>query len=211
MMNKELKKRILSSFILLPLSIFFIIEGQILFILFLSLIFLVTSYEWIMMNKNNDLLKLLGIIFLFFSLYSAFEIRENENYKDFLFIILICIFTDIGGFIFGKILKGPKLTKISPKKTYAGVFGGFLLPLIAGLVVYEYEYTEEIPESGLYFLIIILFISLISQIGDLIISFFKRKAKIKNTGKILPGHGGLLDRIDGMIFVFPFCYLISFI
>ncbi len=209
MMNKELKKRILSSFILLPLSIFFIIEGQILFILFLSLIFLVTSYEWIMMNKNNDLLKLLGIIFLFFSLYSAFEIRENENYKDFLFIILICIFTDIGGFIFGKILKGPKLTKISPKKTYAGVFGGFLLPLIAGLVVYEYEYTEEIPESGLYFLIIILFISLISQIGDLIISFFKRKAKIKNTGKILPGHGGLLDRIDGMIFVFPFCYLIT--
>tara|TARA_B100000614_G_C14446945_1_gene452659 strand:+ start:255 stop:887 length:633 start_codon:yes stop_codon:yes gene_type:complete len=208
-MNKELKKRILSSFILLPLSIFFIIEGQILFILFLSLIFLVTSYEWIMMNKNNDLLKLLGIIFLFFSLYSAFEIRENENYKDFLFIILICIFTDIGGFIFGKILKGPKLTKISPKKTYAGVFGGFLLPLIAGLVVYEYEYTEEIPESGLYFLIIILFISLISQIGDLIISFFKRKAKIKNTGKILPGHGGLLDRIDGMIFVFPFCYLIT--
>ena len=209
MMSKELKKRILSSFILLPLSIFFIIEGHILFILFLSLIFLVTSYEWIMMNKNNDLLKLLGIIFLFFSLYSAFEIRENENYKDFLFIILICIFTDIGGFIFGKILKGPKLTKISPKKTYAGVFGGFLLPLIAGLVVYEYEYTEEIPDSGLYFLIIILFISLISQIGDLIISFFKRKAKIKNTGKILPGHGGLLDRIDGMIFVFPFCYLIT--
>tara|TARA_B100000123_G_scaffold103191_1_gene75732 strand:+ start:208 stop:843 length:636 start_codon:yes stop_codon:yes gene_type:complete len=209
MMSKELKKRILSSFILLPLSIFLIIEGHILFILFLSLIFLVTSYEWTMMNKNNDLLKLLGIIFLFFSLYSAFEIRENENYKDFLFIILICIFTDIGGFIFGKILKGPKLTKISPKKTYAGVFGGFLLPLIAGLVVYEYEYTEEIPDSGLYFLIIILFISLISQIGDLIISFFKRKAKIKNTGKILPGHGGLLDRIDGMIFVFPFCYLIT--
>ena len=209
MMSKELKKRILSSFILLPLSIFFIIEGHILFILFLSLIFLVTSYEWIMMNKNNDLLKLLGIIFLFFSLYSAFEIRENENYKDFLFIILICIFTDIGGFIFGKILKGPKLTKISPKKTYAGVFGGFLLPLIAGLVVYEYEYTEEIPDSGLYFLLIVLFISLISQIGDLIISFFKRKAKIKNTGKILPGHGGLLDRIDGMIFVFPFCYLIT--
>ena len=95
MMSKELKKRILSSFILLPLSIFLIIEGHILFILFLSLIFLVTSYEWIMMNKNNDLLKLLGIIFLFFSLYSAFEIRENENYKDFLFIILICIFKDI--------------------------------------------------------------------------------------------------------------------
>ena len=135
--------------------------------------------------------------------------REKIGLNFFLFVILICISTDIGGYVFGKILKGPKLTKISPKKTYAGVFGGFLLPLIAGLVVYEYEYTEEIPDSGLYFLIIILFISLISQIGDLIISFFKRKAKIKDTGKILPGHGGLLDRIDGMIFVFPICYLIT--
>ena len=104
--------------------------------------------------------------------------------------------------------KGPKLTKISPKKTYAGVFGSFLLPLILGLVVYEYEYNDQIPDNGLYFFIIILFISLISQIGDLIISYFKRNAKLKDTGKILPGHGGLLDRIDGIIFVFPFCYLI---
>ena len=92
---------------------------------------------------------------------------------------------------------------------YAGVFGGFLLPFIAGLVVYQYEYTDEIPASGLYFLIIVLFISLISQIGDLIISYFKRKAKIKDTGKILPGHGGLLDRIDGIIFVYPICYIIT--
>jgi CDP-diglyceride synthetase len=161
------------------------------------------------MNKKNDLLKFLGIIFLFFSFYTAFEYRENENYKDFLFIISICILTDMGGYIFGKIFKGPKLTKISPKKTYAGVFGSFFLPLILGLVVYEYQYTDQIPDKGLYFLIIILFISLISQIGDLIISYFKRKAKIKDTGKILPGHGGLLDRIDGMIFVYPICYIIT--
>ena len=89
------------------------------------------------------------------------------------------------------------------------VFGGFLLPFITGLVVYQYEYIDQIPDQGLYFLILILFISLISQIGDLIISYFKRKAKIKDTGKILPGHGGLLDRIDGMIFVFPISYLIT--
>ena len=209
MINKELQKRILSSLILIPLSFFFIIQGHILFIFFLSIVFLVSSYEWIIMCKKSLLLKFLGIIFLFFSFYTAFYFRENENYKDFLFIITICIFTDIGGYSFGKMFKGPKLTKISPKKTYAGVFGSFLLPLIVGLVVYEYEYTDQISDKGLYFLIIILFISFISQIGDLIISYFKRNAKLKDTGKILPGHGGLLDRIDGIIFVFPFCYLIT--
>ena len=209
MINKELQKRILSSLILIPLSFFFIIQGHILFIFFLSIVFLVSSYEWIIMCKKSLLLKFLGIIFLFFSFYTAFYFRENENYKNFLFIITICIFTDIGGYSFGKMFKGPKLTKISPKKTYAGVFGSFLLPLIVGLVVYEYEYTDQISDKGLYFLIIILFISFISQIGDLIISYFKRNAKLKDTGKILPGHGGLLDRIDGIIFVFPFCYLIT--
>ncbi len=209
MINKELQKRILSSLILIPLSFFFIIQGHILFIFFLSIIFLVSSYEWIIMSKKSLLLKFLGIIFLLFSFYTAFYFRENENYKNFLFIITICIFTDIGGYSFGKMFKGPKLTKISPKKTYAGVFGSFLLPLIVGLVVYEYEYTDQISDKGLYFLIIILFISFISQIGDLIISYFKRNAKLKDTGKILPGHGGLLDRIDGIIFVFPFCYLIT--
>ena len=209
MINKELQKRILSSLILIPLSFFFIIQGHILFIFFLSIIFLVSSYEWIIMSKKSLLLKFLGIIFLFFSFYTAFYFRENENYKNFLFIITICIFTDIGGYSFGKMFKGPKLTKISPKKTYAGVFGSFLLPLIVGLVVYEYEYTDQISDKGLYDLIIILFISFISQIGDLIISYFKRNAKLKDTGKILPGHGGLLDRIDGIIFVFPFCYLIT--
>ena len=207
-MIKELEKRLITSLILIPISIFFIFKGSIFFIFFLSILFLAASYEWILMIKKNNLLKLLGIIFLFFSFYSAHEFRENENYKDFLFTITICIFTDIGGYIFGKIFKGPKLTKISPKKTYAGVFGSFFLPLIAGLVVYEYEYTDQIPDDGIYFLIIVLFISLISQIGDLIISYFKRKAKIKDTGKILPGHGGLLDRIDGMIFVFPTFFII---
>ena len=207
-MVKEFEKRLITSLILMPISIFFIIKGSIFFIFFLSILLLATIYEWVMMSKKNNFLKFLGIIFLLFSFYTAFEFRFNENYKDFLFIVTICILTDIGGYIFGKIFKGPKLTKISPKKTYAGVFGSFLLPFIAGLVVYQYEYTNEIPDSGLYFLIIILFISLISQIGDLIISYFKRKAKIKDTGKILPGHGGLLDRIDGMIFVFPTFFII---
>ena len=209
-MIKEFEKRLLSSIILIPISIFFIIKGSIFFIFFLSIIFLATSYEWVKMSKKNDLVKFFGVIFLFLSFYTAFEIRQNFNFKDFLFIIIVCIFTDIGGYIFGKTFNGPKLTRISPKKTYAGVFGGFLLSLVAGLLFNHYlVIDEEIFKDDLILFILILFISLVSQIGDLIISFFKRKAKIKDTGKIIPGHGGLLDRIDGMIFVFPIFYLIS--
>ena len=204
-MIKEFEKRILSSFILIPISIFFIIQGSAFFILFLSILFLTSSYEWFKMMKKNNLLKFLGIFFLLFSFYAAFKIRDGENFKPFLFIIIICIFTDMGGYIFGKIFKGPKLTRISPKKTYAGVIGSFVTSSIAGLIFINYlsEDIATLNLDGLPILIIILLISLISQIGDLIISYFKRKVKLKDTGKIIPGHGGLLDRIDGLIFVFP--------
>jgi len=209
-MIQEFEKRVLSSLILVPIAIFFIIQGSVFFSFFLSILFLATSYEWIKMSKKNNLLKLLGIIFLLFSFYTTFEIREYKNFKFFLFIVTVCIFTDIGGYIFGKIFKGPKLTKISPNKTYAGVFGSFLLSLMAGLIYINYFGKNQITNSdNLFILFSILFISLISQIGDLVISYFKRKAKLKDTGKILPGHGGLLDRIDGLVFVMPMIYLFS--
>ena len=208
-MIKEFEKRLLSSFILIPIAIFFIIKGSVLFIFFLSILFLITSHEWIKMNKKNDLLKYLGISFLLFSFYATFKIREENNLKYFLFIITICIFTDIGGYLFGKVFKGPKLTKISPKKTYTGVFGSFLLSLITGLIFFNYLDINIVNTDPLPLILLILSISLISQIGDLIISYFKRKAKLKDTGKILPGHGGLLDRIDGIIFVYPICYIIT--
>ena len=209
-MIREFEKRLLSSIILIFISIFFIVKGSVFFVFFLSILFLATSYEWYKMNKKNNLLKLFGIIFLFISFYTTLEIRKNYNLNDFLLIITICIFTDIGGYVFGNIFKGPKLTRISPKKTYSGAFGGFLLSLIAGLIFTNYFLIDrKIFNEDLFLLILILFISMISQIGDLIISYFKRKAKLKDTGKIIPGHGGLLDRIDGMIFVFPIFYLIT--
>ena len=210
-MLKELEKRLLSSLILIPLAIFFIIQGSVLFIFFLSMLFLATSYEWFQMSKKNNLSKLLGIIFLFFAFCTAFYIREENNYNYFLFILVICIFTDIGGYIFGKTFKGPKLTKISPNKTFTGVVGSFLISLVAGLIFINYLDKNSIIliTSTFSLLLLILLISLISQIGDLIISYFKRKAKLKDTGKILPGHGGLLDRIDGLIFVVPIIYLLG--
>tara|TARA_B100000989_G_scaffold254578_1_gene203300 strand:+ start:223 stop:858 length:636 start_codon:yes stop_codon:yes gene_type:complete len=209
-MIKEFEKRLLSSLVLIPVAVFFIIQGSLFFIFFLSILFLISCYEWLKINKNNNLLKFLGITFLLLSFYATFEIREYRSLKYFWFIVIICIFTDIGGYVFGKIFKGPKLTKISPNKTYAGVFGSFSLSLISSLIYLNYYGIKEIADTNyLLILLLILFISLISQIGDLIISYFKRKAKVKNTGKILPGHGGLLDRVDGLIFVMPTIYLLG--
>ena len=117
----------------------------------------------------------------------------------------------MGGYIFGKIFKGPKLTKISPNKTYSGVVGSFLLSLVVGIIFLEYTNKNLLEEYSIKISFGILFISLVSQLGDLIISYFKRKAKLKDTGNILPGHGGLLDRVDGMIFVIPTIFILNFI
>ena len=193
-MIKEFEKRLITSLILIPISIFFIIKGSIFFIFFLSILLLATIYEWVMMSKKNNFLKFLGIIFLLFSFYTAFEFRFNENYKDFLFIVTICILTDIGGYIFGKIIKGKKLTKISPNKTYAGMFGAYLTSLLFSTIFFDNYFI-------FYKLISIIIISsTISQIGDIFISYLKRKNNFKDTGKLLPGHGGLLDRFDGIFF-----------
>ena len=209
MMHKELTKRILSSLILIPVAIFIIIKGSFIFNFFILICFLITSYEWHKMSRNKSYY-LFGIFFLLLSFYSAYEIRTNMvgDYEYFIIILLICISTDIGGYIFGKILKGPKLTKISPKKTFSGVIGGYLLSIIFLNLVSNTNYFLIKPmDITLNFFIFILLISTVSQLGDIIISLFKRLSKIKDTGKIIPGHGGLLDRIDGMIFAFPFAYL----
>tara|TARA_B100001248_G_scaffold128177_1_gene96081 strand:- start:19 stop:693 length:675 start_codon:yes stop_codon:yes gene_type:complete len=210
MIKKELQKRILSSIILIPISFFFIIQGSLTFIFFLILIFLVTSLEWFKMTKNKDLLRIFGLFFLFFSFYSAVYLRQYIGLNFFIFLIIICIFTDTGGYIFGKIFKGPRLTKISPKKTYSGVVGSFLISLLFGLIYIKYLGQKSkilLETDSIFIILLILFISLVSQIGDLVVSYFKRKAKLKDTGKILPGHGGFLDRIDGIIFVMPITYL----
>ena len=205
----EIIKRILSSIILFPLVVYLIVKGSYLFNLLIILCFFISSYEWLKMNKNF-FYKILGIFFLIISFYSIFKLRIefDNNYIYLLFVVLICVSTDIGGYLFGNFFKVPKLTKISPKKTYSGMIGSFLLPIILAYIFFNffsnkilYNFTKEI-------IIFILLLSLISQIGDIIVSYFKRKSNIKDTGNIIPGHGGILDRIDGMLFVFPFSYLI---
>ena len=203
----NLIKRFTSSIILLSILSLSISIDSNYFNFFLILIFLLALYEWLNLVKKA-IYKLFGSFFLFLSFYSVFLLSDINNISSgtnlIILIIIICVSSDIGGYVFGKILRGPKLTKISPNKTYSGVLGAYLFVAFSIFVISANEliFFKNITFSNL--LIIALLISSISQIGDIIISFFKRKAKIKDTGKLIPGHGGILDRIDGMIFAFPF-------
>ena len=209
MIKDEIIKRILSSIILLPTVLFFIIKGSFLFNFFIFICFLITTYEWLKLSKNN-LLKLFGTIFIAISFYTIFNIRNefDRDYFHLLLVAIICASTDIGGYLFGNIFKGPKLTKISPKKTYSGVIGSFLLSIIFTNLFLEFSSNVQNFEFTKEMFLFILLVSFVSQIGDLIISYFKRKSKMTDTGTIIPGHGGILDRIDGVIFALPFSYVL---
>ena len=208
-MNSELFKRIVSSIVLIIVLSLIISLGTFYFNIFLAICFIFVLYEWHMISKNKKYLYL-GSIFLIFSFYSVYKLYHLDNNQiNFLLILLICVSTDVGGYVFGKVFKGPKLTKISPKKTYAGVIGGYLLTIISVNFLFQIQFffpsKQEINFSILFLIILI---STVSQLGDILISYFKRISNVKNTGKIIPGHGGLLDRVDGMIFSFPVYYVI---
>ena len=213
-MKKETIKRILSSIIIIPIALFFIIKGSVYFVFFLIIFFLITSYEWFKMSKNKTH-TFLGILFLLFTFYSAYLFRGTDKYDlfDFLFVITICVATDIGGYVLGKLFKGPKLSKISPNKSYSGMIGSYLLSIIFANLYLKGSLnliwiSNPLINNDILLLMLVILISSVSQFGDLFISYFKRLSKIKNTGKILPGHGGLLDRVDGLIFAVPFAYLL---
>ena len=206
-MSSEFIKRILSSIILIPITLFFILKGSYLFVFFISICFGLIIYEWHMMSKKKSY-RIFGFTFLFISFYTIYKIRIDNDYWFLLFVLTICVSTDIGGYVFGKLFKGPKLTKFSPNKTFAGMIGGYLFSIISAIILTNFYHGENLTIKWFIFVILI---STISQLGDIIISYFKRLSKIKDTGKIIPGHGGLLDRVDGMIFAFPFSYLILLI
>ena len=208
----ELQKRLLTSLLLLMIIFSSLKNSIVLFFVFLainyfSLIEINNLFKSIFKKKNQLYFFSFLASVIYISIFSLiiwnFLIPFNNKATiTLIFLILICISTDIGGFIFGKLVGGKKLTQISPNKTYSGVFGSFFLSITFGYFYYIFYKTYLIFEVN--YLILIAIISLISQIGDLIISFLKRKAKIKDTGSILPGHGGILDRIDGILFALPF-------
>ena len=211
MIKNELKLRVITS-IFLILLLYLMLNFSVVMISSLLLIFVIT---WIEINnilskfnlqkfflRNLIIRFFIFLYLLFFSYLVLMEFIENNPNVSWvlIYLVLICILTDLGGYIFGKTFKGKKLTKISPNKTYSGMFGSFLLPLVFAIF---YTYTLSFTDYNVIILTTIL-VSLVSQCGDLFISYLKRKAKVKDTGNMLPGHGGILDRIDGILFAVPF-------
>ena len=211
-MNLKLKKRIITSIILISILVSMFLHT---YILIIGLI-IITIITWIefyglvtkifaIKNIKNSYLrfffKAFSLIYLTLLAYAIISTKTTNSDLEIIIIysILISIMTDIGGFIVGKTLGGKKLSKISPKKTISGSVGSFIFSIL--LVPLFIENMENYSLLGLIFLTIL--ISSVSQMGDLFISILKRKADVKDTSNLLPGHGGVLDRIDGMIFAIP--------
>ena len=212
----NLTKRILTSVVLLSL-IYFSIMYPLFLLLFLTAIYFFAFKEISFIYKrifNKKfffifIANLLSVTYLFIFVFIVWINLGSSNIEkitSLIFLLLICIFTDTGGFIFGKIIGGKKLTKISPNKTYSGVIGSFLFSLTFGYLFYIFQKNVLIFEINVFLMIFI--VSLLSQIGDLTISLLKRKANVKESGSLLPGHGGILDRIDGILMAIPFGILL---
>ena len=216
----NLFQRIITSVILLfiiSISLFYNKYTWLFFLIIVSFILFIefdNLIKKIWKNQKNILikLKLFSLLFLVMLIYVSYDIYNNPP-TTLLFIILICIFSDTGGYIIGNLIGGKKLTKISPNKTISGSIGSFIFSLFPIVIYWSlYNFTNNsnfYSEINLKLISTCLFLCLICQLGDLFISYFKRKAKVNDTGSILPGHGGLLDRIDGVIFVLPVAYLID--
>ena len=213
-MTVELKKRIITSILLFSLVIFCIFINRSIYILsivivsgivFSEIANLIRLVEKSTSIKNWVPFRLISFfyIFLLFLPIAVFFYRLGAVFI--IYILLICIFSDIGGYVIGKTIGGKKLTKISPNKTISGSIGSFCFSIAPLLLFYNFDPSKYFHTFNNFLLC--LEISLVCQLGDIFISYIKRKAKVKNTGNLLPGHGGLLDRIDGIIFAVPFVWI----
>ena len=212
-MSKEIKKRIFTSVLLISLLIamnfysYIMITALVVISIILWIEFYALISKILKKNKFKDkvlryLYKIISLLYLLFLICFIIVIETSyPNLKLYLiYSVLTAILSDIGGLVFGKTFKGKKLTKISPNKTISGSIGSFLFSLL----LVPFFYQELIALSILSLIVITLMISLVSQLGDLFISYLKRAAKVKDTSDLLPGHGGFLDRLDGVIFSIPF-------
>ena len=212
-MNKNLTKRVFTSIILsiiLFSCLFFHKYSWLLLLIIASIISFfefnnLTKKIWKRNKISIGFANLISIFYLIFFIYSAYDFIRT----DIIIVLLVCIFSDIGGFIVGRSIGGKKLTKISPNKTISGSIGSFVFALIPIIYFFYYDIVHDYTPNYWILISFVLIVSLICQAGDIFISYFKRKAKVKDTGTILPGHGGILDRIDGIIFAIPGAFILD--
>ena len=194
------KKRFVISLLAFPI-IYILLYQKIFSNLLIIIVCLFCVYEWNKIFKNKNYIYLIGLLILLFFFLSLLKIYNLEDYNlKFLWLILIAWLTDIGGYIFGKLFGGPKLIKISPNKTWSGAFGSLILSQFACLIFFlDSNYILNFNIFLFQFLL-----SVIGQIGDILMSYIKRINDMKDTSNFIPGHGGFLDRVDGLIWIFIF-------
>ena len=194
------KKRLCVSLLAFPL-IYILLYQKVLSNLLILIVFLFCIFEWVKIYKKKNAIFFLGLIILFAFLLSLLRIYNFEEFNlTFLWLIILTWLSDIGGYIFGKLFGGPKLTQISPNKTWAGAIGSIILSQFAFLIFFlnsNYKFNINI-------IFMQLFLSIIGQFGDILISYVKRKNNKKDTSNFIPGHGGFLDRVDGLIWIIIF-------
>ena len=213
----NLKKRILTAVIVLPTSLFFIIKGGNYIVSFLYAVLILANFEAFSVFKRKITIIFLDVV-LVISLLSLLHLRNDtaSSFVLLLWVILLTVSSDVGGYTFGKVFKWKKFKFISPNKTLSGVIGSFIFSIIsvfimAFIVQFIFEIDFNYFLKFKYFVLALMF-SLVVQIGDLIVSYFKRLEKIKDTGSLLPGHGGIFDRVDGLMFsiiVANICYYLK--
>ena len=194
------KKRFVISLLAFPI-IYILLYQKIFSNLLIIIVCLFCVYEWNKIFKNKNYIYLIGLLILLFFFLSLLKIYNLEDYNlKFLWLILIAWLTDIGGYIFGKLFGGPKLIKISPNKTWSGAFGSLILSQFACLIFFlDSNYKLNFNTFFYQFLL-----SIIGQTGDILMSYIKRLNDKKDTSNFIPGHGGFLDRVDGLVWIFIF-------
>ena len=194
------KKRLSVSLLAFPL-IYVLLYQKTLSNLLILIVFLFCIFEWVKIFKKKNAIFFLGLIVLFAFLLSLLRIYNYEEFNlTFLWLIVLTWLSDIGGYIFGKLFGGPKLIQISPNKTWIGAIGSIILSQFAFLIFFlnsDYKFNITI-------IFMQLFLSIIGQFGDILMSYVKRKNNKKDTSNFIPGHGGFLDRVDGLIWIIIF-------
>lgn len=219
--SPRLTKRIISACIIIPVVVYCILHDGIPFALLVAINAAVVMYEWgqlALKSPHKPVLLFLGVFYSIIAFWSCYVIRIDYGVRYALLFVIMIWASDIGGYVFGKLIGGPKMAKtISPNKTWAGFAGAAIFPVIgANIFLHAYDYIYSVQTwNGITKVSLAMFvmggiIGLVGQTGDLLVSWLKRHVQVKDTGALIPGHGGLLDRVDAMMLAAPvFLFFIS--